>query len=144
MYPSLTFVSRLNQQSILNILIHDYNFCLFESNLNICIPFGYQQSIQPVSNSWIRGIREHLCRGGGTCCSPLGNIVPPLKVKPPFFEKNIDTFFNYVNYSIMYVHRHPSILHMFLKNYLYFHRIDAYCMISNTYLHWRQYWLKLF
>ena len=45
---------------------------------------------------YFRGVREHLCRG---CASP-GNVVSPLKNS--FFEKNIDTFFNYVqvNYSI--------------------------------------------
>ena len=37
---TLPFVSRLDQQSFLNILIHDYNFCLFKSNPNICIQIG--------------------------------------------------------------------------------------------------------
>ena len=48
-----------------------------------------------------QGVREHLCRGGGTFFAPpLGNIVTPL-LKTPFLKKN-DTFFNYVNYSIIY------------------------------------------
>jgi len=33
-----------------------------------------------------RGVREHLCRGA--------------HFKNPFFEKNIDTFFNYVNLNL--------------------------------------------
>ena len=41
-----------------------------------------------------------ICVGGAPkMCAPLyGNIVPP-PLKNPFFEKNIDTFFNYANYS---------------------------------------------
>ena len=40
-----------------------------------------------------------ICVGGAQkMCAPLyGNIVPP-PLKNPFFEKNIDTFFNYANY----------------------------------------------
>ena len=44
-----------------------------------------------------QGVREHLCKGGG---HKRGGhfLCPPFK--PPF-KKNIDTFFNYVNYSII-------------------------------------------
>jgi len=101
-----------------------------------------------------RGIREHLCRGGGGIFLSGAHIflAPPLKT---LFWKNIDTFFNYVkaNYSI-YTHFHIiSVEKLFIRHSL----LILWCklqgvkniyifiiMILNLYLHWRQYWLKLF
>ena len=65
--------------------------------------FALQSAINAdlLSKTSYRGVQKHLCRGGTLVPPPLGNIVPPLK--PPF-RKNIDTFFNYVNYSCTHVH----------------------------------------
>ena len=64
---------------------------------------------------WNKGVREHLCRGRGQFCAPLLATLwgPPLK--NPLFWKNIDNFFNYVNYSIIYI-IHTSKLQV-LMNY---------------------------
>ena len=80
------------------------------------------------------------------------NLPPPLR--NPFLEKNIDTFFNYVNLNLCNFlkggHNVPiegggaqSLLILwgkvqgmknidgkFAKKYLYFHRIDTYCIIN--------------
>jgi len=61
-----------------------------------------------------QGCTRAFVEGGGTFCAPLGNIVPP-PFENPFFEKYIDTFFNYVNYSIIYTQFHiTSVIINFL------------------------------
>ena len=58
-------------------------------------------------NATLKTVWDQLCRGEHILC-------PPPCLKNPFFEKNIDTFFNYVNYSINYTLPYYSVHNIFM------------------------------
>ena len=49
-----------------------------------------------------RGVREHLGANFAHVSEQKKFVVSPPTPLKPGFEKNIDTFFNYLNYSIIY------------------------------------------